>query len=134
MNDHSRSVDIRHHSLKQDYVEGTMRIGGVASLNNTSDILTKNLQPPLHAKHCTPLHILTPTTNSRTITNNVVYSYKHPPPTLTKQQKRKERKKRQRERNYRLLAHARSTLNQTTLPLRQHRDRQPLNTSCPDAH
>jgi hypothetical protein len=63
MNDHSRSVDIRHHSLKQDYVEGTMRIGGVASLNNTSDILTKILQPPLHAKHCTPLHILTPTNN-----------------------------------------------------------------------
>jgi hypothetical protein len=101
--EHSRSIDIRHHEIKQDYVEGGMRIGGVSSINNTADILTKTLQPPLHAKHCTPLHILTLPTNSTTITNNGVYTYKIPTPTLTKQQKRKERKKRQRERNYRLL-------------------------------
>ncbi len=34
-----------------------MRIGGVASEDNMSDILTKNLQPHLHQKHCTPLNI-----------------------------------------------------------------------------
>ena len=50
MSDHSRSIDIRHHEIKQDYVEGGMRIGGVSSINNTADILTKTLQPPLHAK------------------------------------------------------------------------------------
>jgi hypothetical protein len=34
-----------------------MRIGGVASEDNTSDILTKNLQPHLHQKHCLQLHL-----------------------------------------------------------------------------
>jgi hypothetical protein len=38
-----------------------MRIGGVISSDNTSDILTKNLQPHLHQKHCAALHILQPT-------------------------------------------------------------------------
>jgi hypothetical protein len=56
MTDHSRSIDIRHHEIKQDYVEGGMRIGGVSSANNTADILTKNLQPPFTPNivpHCT---------------------------------------------------------------------------------
>ncbi len=34
-----------------------MRIGEVASEDNTSDILTKNLQPHLHQKHCLQLHL-----------------------------------------------------------------------------
>ncbi len=74
MNDHSRSIDIKHHGIKQDYLQDNMRIGGVASLDNTSDILTKNLQPPLHAKHCAQLHILTPviTNHTNLLTNNVV--------------------------------------------------------------
>ena len=73
MNDHSRSIDIKHHGIKQDYLQDNMRIGGVASLDNTSDILTKNLQPPLHAKHCSQLHILTPVVTNHTnlLTNNV---------------------------------------------------------------
>jgi hypothetical protein len=58
MNDHSRSIDIRHHAIRQDYVNGLMRIGGVATHDNTSDILTKNLQPPLHIKHVRELKIL----------------------------------------------------------------------------
>ena len=58
MNDHSRSIDIRHHAIRQDYVNGEMRIGGVATQDNTSDILTKNLQPPLHIKHAKELNIL----------------------------------------------------------------------------
>ncbi len=70
MSDHSRSIDIRHHEIKQDYVEGGMRIGRVSSANNTADILTKTLQPPLHAKHCAPLHILNPTLTAHTITLN----------------------------------------------------------------
>jgi hypothetical protein len=83
MNDHSRSIDIKHHGIKQDsYIQDDMRIGGVASLNNTSGILTKNLQPPLHAKHCSQLHILTPSVINPTnlLTNNVTHAtLKYPP-------------------------------------------------------
>ena len=61
MNEHSRAIDTRHHAIRQDYIENSMRIGGVASSDNTSDILTKNLQPHLHQKHCAALHILQPT-------------------------------------------------------------------------
>jgi hypothetical protein len=57
MNDHSRSIDIRIHGIRQDYLDNAMRIGGVASEDNASDILTKNLQPHLHQKHCTSLHL-----------------------------------------------------------------------------
>jgi hypothetical protein len=45
MSDNSRSIDIHHHEIKQDYVEGGMRIGGVSSKDNTANILTKTLQP-----------------------------------------------------------------------------------------
>ncbi len=61
MNEHSRAIDTRHHAIRQDYIENSMRIGGVASSENTSDILTKNLQPHLHQNHCAALHILQPT-------------------------------------------------------------------------
>ena len=57
MNDHSRSINIRIHGIRQDYLDNAMRIGGVASEDNTSDILTKNLQPHLHQKHCLQLHL-----------------------------------------------------------------------------
>jgi hypothetical protein len=57
MNEHSRSIDIRHHAIRQDYVSGEMRIGGVGTQENTRDILTKNLQPPLHVKHTKELNI-----------------------------------------------------------------------------
>jgi hypothetical protein len=57
MNEHSRSIDIRHHSIRQDYIDGKMRIGGVGTQDNTSEILTKYLQPPLHIKHTTELNI-----------------------------------------------------------------------------
>ena len=48
----SRSIDLRFHSVKQSYLEGDCRIGGVSSKDNEADILTKSLQPPLHDKHC----------------------------------------------------------------------------------
>ena len=41
MNEHSRSIDIRHHSIRQDYLNHKLRIGGANSELNTSDILTK---------------------------------------------------------------------------------------------
>jgi hypothetical protein len=61
MNEHSRSIDLRHHSIRQDYVEDGMRIGGVSSKDNTSDILTKFLQPDLRHIHTNQLHSLTKT-------------------------------------------------------------------------
>jgi hypothetical protein len=51
MNEHSRSIDIRHHALRQDYLDNKMRIGGIKSKDNTADILTKFLQPDLHREH-----------------------------------------------------------------------------------
>ena len=58
MNDHSRSIDIRIHGIRPDYLDNAMyEKGGVASEDNTTDILTKNLQPHLHQKHCAHLHI-----------------------------------------------------------------------------
>jgi hypothetical protein len=72
MNDHSRSIDIRIHGIRQDYLDNAMRIGGVASEDNTTGILTKNLQPHLHQKHCKHLN-LTPhrqKTKGTTSTNN----------------------------------------------------------------
>jgi hypothetical protein len=71
MNEHSRSIDTCHHAIRQDYIDGNMRIGGVASADNTSDILTKYLQPPLHEKHAHLLHIN--------------QERRPPKPTLTKQ-------------------------------------------------
>jgi hypothetical protein len=47
-----------------------MRIGGVASQDNESDILTKYLQPPLHEKHTLALHIKQ-TKRTTTLTNCV---------------------------------------------------------------
>jgi hypothetical protein len=73
MNEHSRSIDIRHHAIRQDYIDGMMRIGGVATGDNTSDILTKYLQPPLHIKHTSHLHINT--TNSVTNTHTSLQSH-----------------------------------------------------------
>jgi hypothetical protein len=55
MSEHSRSIDLRHHSIRQDYLDDLMRIGGVSSKNNTADILTKSLQPDLHTRHTTSL-------------------------------------------------------------------------------
>ncbi len=45
------------YSFSQDYIDGEMRIGGVSTQDNTSDILTKYLQPPLHQKHTRELDI-----------------------------------------------------------------------------
>jgi hypothetical protein len=86
MNEHSRAIDIRHHAIRQDYIENKMRIGGIASEDNTSDILTKNLQPPLHQKHCAGLHILQPTltNNSLLITTDSHHSTTAQAPRLTR--------------------------------------------------
>ena len=65
MNEHSRSIDLRHHFIRQDYLEHSMRIGGVSSKDNTSDILTKFLQPDLHHTHTNPLFPPRPKPTSR---------------------------------------------------------------------
>ena len=57
MSEASRGIDIRHHVMKQDYQDGHMRVGGVKSAMNDSDILTKNLPPPTHKRFCVHLHI-----------------------------------------------------------------------------
>ncbi len=50
-----------------------MRIGGVGTQDNTSDILTKYLQPPLHVKYTRELNITQETHDQRqTLSNNVV--------------------------------------------------------------
>jgi hypothetical protein len=43
MSEHSRSIDLRHHSIRQDYIENGMRIGGVSSKGKTADT---NQSPP----------------------------------------------------------------------------------------
>jgi hypothetical protein len=49
MNEHSRNIDIRHHAVRQDYLEGNVDVGGVRTDANPSDILTKYL--PTHARY-----------------------------------------------------------------------------------
>ncbi len=55
-----------------------MRIGGVDTQDNTSDILTKYLQPLLHVKHTRELNITQETHDQRqTLSNNVVCCLPH---------------------------------------------------------
>ena len=61
MNEHSRSIDIRHHAVRQDYLKGNIQIKGVKTTENPSDILTKFLPAPTHMKHASPLNISFPT-------------------------------------------------------------------------
>jgi hypothetical protein len=76
-NEHSRSINIRHHAIRQDYVDGLMRIGGVDTKDNTADLLTKYLQPPLHIKHTSQLNITQQssfTNTHTTISLNATYA------------------------------------------------------------
>jgi hypothetical protein len=57
LNEHSRAIDIRHHAVRQVYLEGDVKVGGVATTGNHSDILTKFLAPPLHPQHTTFLNL-----------------------------------------------------------------------------
>ena len=50
-----RALDIRFHSLRQAYGNGIMRVGGVATKINDSDICTKYLHPGPHCRHAAPL-------------------------------------------------------------------------------
>ncbi len=81
MSEHSRSIDLRHHSIRQDYIDNNMRIGGVSSKVNTADILTKSLQPDLHTTHTSSLfpdrHLPathTPVTNSDSRTSSGIFN------------------------------------------------------------
>jgi hypothetical protein len=57
MNEHSRSIDIRHHAVRQDYLEGNVDVGGVRTDANPSDILTKYLPAPTHTTHARYLNL-----------------------------------------------------------------------------
>jgi hypothetical protein len=46
LNEHSRSIDVRHHAVRQAYLDGDVKVGGVNTTGNHSDILTKFLAPP----------------------------------------------------------------------------------------
>ena len=49
MTEHSRTIDIRHHGVRQDYINKDAKVGGIKSKDNHSDIITKQLPPHLHA-------------------------------------------------------------------------------------
>ncbi len=100
MTDNSRSIDIRHHEIKQDYLQDGMRVGGVCTKENTADILTQ------HAKHCSHLHILSTPITANTITMNATFITKkeinkrrdhasstRQPRTTTKRQRQKQRQR-----------------------------------------
>jgi hypothetical protein len=85
MKEHSRSIDIRHHAVRQDYICGEIQIGGVKTTDNPSDILTKFLPAPTHMQHSRFLHIqfptndqptpsLTPSTTTYTQNDNKIYT------------------------------------------------------------
>jgi hypothetical protein len=90
-----------------------MRIGGVSSANNTADILTKTLQPPLHAKHVPHCTSSTPHSLPTHCTTwpSLLRRQNHQP-KQTKQQKRRAKKQRKRERDNKLIALAQNTLRQ----------------------
>jgi hypothetical protein len=94
MSEHSRSIDLRHHSIRQDYIENDMQIGGVSSKDNTADILTKALQPDLHTRHTSSLFPYRPLpephatnsdswTSSDTSNNHIADIFTTPLPTET---------------------------------------------------
>jgi hypothetical protein len=73
LNEHGRTIDTRHHEVRQDYLEGKVQIGGVKTNANPSDILTKFLPAPAHQEHSKFLNLNSPkpyTQNSNFIQTN----------------------------------------------------------------
>ncbi len=60
LNEHSRTMDTRHHEVRQDYLEGKVQIGGVKTTANPSDILTKFLPATAHQEHSKYLNLHQP--------------------------------------------------------------------------
>jgi hypothetical protein len=60
LNEHGRTIDTRHHEVRQDYLEGKVQIGGVKTTENPGDILTKFLPAPAHQEHPRNLNLNTP--------------------------------------------------------------------------
>jgi hypothetical protein len=84
MNEHSRSIDIRHHAVRQDYIQEHVQIGGVKTTANPSDILTKFLPAHTHIQHASALNIQfkTPqeeTTTTYTQNGNFITQHTHDP-------------------------------------------------------
>jgi hypothetical protein len=60
LNEHGRTIDTRHHEVRQDYLEGKVQIGGVKTTANPSDIITRFLPSPAHQEHSKYLNLNTP--------------------------------------------------------------------------
>jgi hypothetical protein len=60
LNEHGRTIDTRHHEVRQDYLDGKVQIGGVKITANPSDILTKFLPAPSHQEHSKYLNLTPP--------------------------------------------------------------------------
>jgi hypothetical protein len=65
MNEHSRSIETRHHKVRQDYLDGKVEVMGVKTTENPSDIMTKFLPAPTHQQHSQHLHFNIPTHSHR---------------------------------------------------------------------
>jgi hypothetical protein len=74
MNEHSRSIDIRHHAVRQAYLDNLIDVKGVKTTENPSDITTKYLPAPTHITHAKYLHISFPTVTQQTKTPTEPYT------------------------------------------------------------
>ena len=72
MNEHSRSIDIRHHAVRQDYLDRNVMVMGVRTDANPSDILTKFLPAPPHTRHASSLNITFAPTQSNITTDPII--------------------------------------------------------------
>jgi hypothetical protein len=79
LNEHGRTIDTRHHEVRQDYLEGKVQVGGVKTTANPSDILTKFLPAPAHQEHSKYLNLTPP----KPYTQNGNFIRTHAQPKLT---------------------------------------------------
>jgi hypothetical protein len=80
MTEHSRTIDIRHHGVRQDYINKDAKVGGIKSKDNHSDILTERLPPQLNAIHTQFLQPPEARPTQQIFTNNgVTFSYSSSP-------------------------------------------------------
>jgi hypothetical protein len=58
LNKHSRAIDIRHHAVRQAYLEGDVKVGGVVTTGNHSEFLPNFWHHP-YTRHTPPSLIYT---------------------------------------------------------------------------
>jgi hypothetical protein len=74
MNEHSRSIDLRHHAVRQAYLDRIIDIKGVKTTENPSDITTKYLPVPTHITHAQYLNINFPPIPQQTTPNKLRFT------------------------------------------------------------